>query len=48
MSTPIAIIGFAPIGRVGFAPSVPITRISFTLVDCIPLTLGFVFGKKIP
>jgi hypothetical protein len=46
MFTPIVTIGFAPTIEVGFAPSVIVIRISFTHVDCISFTLGFVFAKK--
>ncbi len=45
MSTPIAIVGFAPTIEIGFATSVHVTRVSFTLVNHISFTPGFVFAK---
>jgi hypothetical protein len=43
----IVAIGFGPTVKVGFALSVPITKVSFTHVDHISFTFGFVFAKKI-
>ncbi len=39
------LVMLTPIVVVGFAPSVHVTRVSFTLVNCILFTLGFVFAK---
>jgi len=46
MSTPIAAIGFSPAIEEGFAPSVHVTKVSFTLVDRISFPPRFVFAKK--